>query len=645
MGDADAPPTLKFVSSEAKRVIDALDQQWGGNLVNQNNFYHHMRNFVIDMTSCWSCTGIHWQVAQATQLSNIFFKMALGSDSQGIWMENGSGGHISDLVFEGGLYGMWVGNQQFTSRNITIRDASVAAVYLNWDWGWTFQSLTVENCPVAVDLGTDAASLVLLDSSFINISVAGVRSHYDGITQYNDVLLDNLVFSSSITNIVVMNNGMAALTATSNSSMIASWVQGNVWLNDANQLTSMDLAAAGYAPTKPSALLASDGRFFQKGRPAFDSKMYMRSDAVLEYGVPNDGVTDATQSLQAALYAAAADNTVLFLPYGHYLITDTVYVPPGSRVLGEAWSVLVAGGDPETGKFADAANPVPLLRVGRDGEVGTVQLVDLLLTSEGPQVGSVLVEWNIAGTSAGDAGMWEVHFRIGGAVGTNINPSTCPRGDGSSATEEACSGVHTLLHITSSGSGYFENIWGWVADHDLDYDDQINVYSARGLLCESRGPVWLYGTAFEHNVLYQYNFASAQNVFMGMIQTETPYFQPSANTPFSSIPRIASDPEYCTGDARCDMALAMSVRSSSDVFLYGGGLYSFFSCWDQTCLSESPDCQLELVRIDNESSVHLFGLNTYGSVFMLAQTEDYAKASDNSNTFCSTAAADLMHSL
>lgn len=57
-----------------------------------------------------------------------------------MWMENGSGGFFSDLVFEGGIYGIWVGNQQFTSRNITIRDVSVAAVYLNWDWVWFFFS-------------------------------------------------------------------------------------------------------------------------------------------------------------------------------------------------------------------------------------------------------------------------------------------------------------------------------------------------------------------------------------------------------------------------------------------------------------------------------------------------------------------------
>jgi glucan 1,3-beta-glucosidase len=92
VGDADSTPSIKMVHSGSDvRVIDALDSTWGGNLVNQNNFFHQVRNLVLDMTECDSCTGIHWQVAQATQLSNIHFNMKQNSACQGIWMENGSG--------------------------------------------------------------------------------------------------------------------------------------------------------------------------------------------------------------------------------------------------------------------------------------------------------------------------------------------------------------------------------------------------------------------------------------------------------------------------------------------------------------------------------------------------------------------------
>jgi len=46
---------------------------------NQNNFWRHVRNFVIDMTlmpTNGQVNGIHWQVAQGTSLQNIVINMA-----------------------------------------------------------------------------------------------------------------------------------------------------------------------------------------------------------------------------------------------------------------------------------------------------------------------------------------------------------------------------------------------------------------------------------------------------------------------------------------------------------------------------------------------------------------------------------------
>lgn len=48
-----------------------------------------------------------------------------------------------------------------------------------------------------------------------------------------------------------------------------------------------------------------------------------------------------------------------------------------------------------------------------------------------------------------------------------------------------CQGAHTLLHVSSTGSGYFENIWAWTADHDLDNhlaQGQISIYTGRGVV-------------------------------------------------------------------------------------------------------------------------------------------------------------------
>lgn len=46
-----------------------------------------------------------WQVAQATSLQHIVFEMDQGGNQNGIFMDNGSGGFYSDLIFNGGNYG------------------------------------------------------------------------------------------------------------------------------------------------------------------------------------------------------------------------------------------------------------------------------------------------------------------------------------------------------------------------------------------------------------------------------------------------------------------------------------------------------------------------------------------------------------
>jgi glucan 1,3-beta-glucosidase len=85
--------------------------------INQSNFYRQIRNFNFNMTAMnWTNmdngqtyvpAGIHWQVGQATSITNCNFIMAESIPGQsatavGIYMENGSGGMVSDLTFFGG---------------------------------------------------------------------------------------------------------------------------------------------------------------------------------------------------------------------------------------------------------------------------------------------------------------------------------------------------------------------------------------------------------------------------------------------------------------------------------------------------------------------------------------------------------------
>jgi len=83
------------------------------------------------------------------------------------------------------------------------------------------------------------------------------------------------------------------------------------------------------------------------------------------------------------------------------------------------------------------------------------------------------------------------------------------------------------------------NNWGWVADHEMDLLDhnQISIYSGRGILIESQGPVWLYGSSIEHSMLYNYQVANAKDLYIGHIQSETAYMQsnPNALQPFPPL--------------------------------------------------------------------------------------------------------------
>eukprot|EP00475_Leptophrys_vorax_P008648 TRINITY_DN155_c0_g3_i1.p1 TRINITY_DN155_c0_g3~~TRINITY_DN155_c0_g3_i1.p1 ORF type:complete len:755 (+),score=217.06 TRINITY_DN155_c0_g3_i1:173-2437(+) len=638
VGDAFDMPTIKFIdsSNSDQRVLDSMGAWFSD--VSQNNFYRQIRNLIIDMTECEQCTGVHWQVSQATSITNCVFKAKVGSKSQGMFMENGSGGFFSDLVFEGGMFGMWLGNQQFTIRNVTVRDTSVAAVYLAWNWIWTLKGLHVSNSPIGVSFGAQdgdkVGSLSIIDSDFTNIGTAAIQTAFDKKlnTSAGSLLLDNVKFDVAIGTPLVLNaNGDKPLVAAGEVTVVKSWGQGHVWSNGKSINEEIDMSSL----VQRNANMNAEGTdmYFERSRP-----VYADSDIVdvSTLGVVGDGVTDATDALQAALNQYA-NLKALLLPYGTYVISKTVYLPAGTRLFGQAWSLILAKG----AAFQNAAQPTPVFKVGNFGESGSAELADLMFSTYGPQPGAVLVEWNMRDPAdkQGACGIWDVHFRIGGAVGTEIRYNNCAKGDGTSAPAAQCSGAWALMHLTSKSSLYMQNVWGWVADHDIDESSQINVYNARGFLSESQGPVWMYGTAMEHSVLYQYNFVDASNVAMFTIQTETPYFQPSKNTPFDELRTSSTDPSFCTDDFQCNMAYGLHIANSSNIALYGTGMYSFFNVWDQSCLSASsgPNCQKEITKVTgSNANLQLFNLNTYGAVNMVENTGEYGSAASNSNWFCAT---------
>lgn len=139
-----------------------------------------------------------------------------------------------------------------------------------------------------------------------------------------------------------------------------------MWENGQSIVQARDLAAEGRTSPRPSLLVDSVSKthnFFEKPRPAFDSALFSRVNAVSDLGIANDGKTDVTVALQKAITDAASQNKVLFLPYGTYLINAPLYLPTNTRLLGEAWSVIMIGDANKL--YADPAKPVAAIQVRR----------------------------------------------------------------------------------------------------------------------------------------------------------------------------------------------------------------------------------------------------------------------------------------
>jgi len=168
-------------------------------------------------------------------------------------------------------------------------------------------------------------------------------------------------------------------------------------------------------------------------------------------------------------------------------------------------------------------------------------------------------------------------------------------------------------------------MWGWTADHDLDVGHGQTISTGRGCLVEATKGTWLVGTAFEHNTLYQYNLNNAQNVYAGMQQCESPYWQGPGNvlTPAPWTPESAfGDPTFSncgSGDGQCRMAWYEIISGSSNIFLYSGGFWTFFNNNSLNPCS-GKTCQTNAMEIMGSTKVWIYGLNTRSNVNMIGNS-------------------------
>ncbi|UJR24804.1 hypothetical protein I4U23_006179 [Adineta vaga] len=619
----DRLPTIKCSSNfNGGYVLDGDPYNAWGNLAwgSTNNFFREIRNLRIDMTSmspALGTSGIHWPVGQATALQNIVIEMSTASNTQhqGLFIESGSGGFMSDITFHGGKIGAFLGNQQFTSRNLAFFGCQTAISQI-WNWNWLYKSLSINHCGVGINLSVKSGDkesvggLTVLDSHFYNTTVGIITSASAQSlpTSAGQILLDNVHFEK--TSIAVQSLSNQVLLP--GNQQIHSWGQGHIYIPSSNTYTYVQ---GTLTPPEKSAVLLDGARFLEHSRPEFAEYSADKFITVKSLGAKGDGVTDDTAIIQQIINTYASTK-IIFFDAGAYVHTSTVFIPSYAVIVGEVESTIMANG----AFFGDAKNPKPVWSIGQQGQTGNVQIVDMLFSHKGPVPGAIMMQWNLKSTCAGKSGLWSTHFRTGGAKGTDQSPLNCMKLTGAHKRPE-CQGAFLQLHITSRTSLYMENVWLWVADHNLDYPDhsQIDIFNARTILVESEGPLWMYGTSAEHSVFYQYQFLNAKNIFLGQAQTESAYFQsePPAPEPFTSL-AAWSDPVFdeCTaGDSGCTKGWGLDIINGTNIYIYNAGLYSFFQNWNTSCIGTSDNkyCQDGIFRIrGNSDKVYLWNLETVG---------------------------------
>ena len=348
-------------------------------------------------------------------------------------------------------------------RNLTFNNVETAISHF-WDWGWTYSDVKINDCKVGIDISTNedgaqsTGSITLFDSSIKNTPV-GIRTAHSQDSKpvsAGNVIIENLQIDN--VPIVVENLNSTSLEGSSGSDTIAAWGQGRRYGDGGAEYFQEALTPV----KRPESLLAGDV-YYARSKPQYETLSVDSFSSVRSAGAKGDGTTDDTAALQKVIDEAASSDKIVFFDAGIYVVTKTLEVPANSKIVGEGLSVVMSSGE----FFANMDAPKPVIQVGKEGEKGQVEWSDMILSTQGPQAGAILIEWNLASPAEEPSGLWDVHSRVGGFMGSNQGLAECAKTPNTPhpPVDEKCIAAYMLLHVTPNASGLLmENCWLWVAD-------------------------------------------------------------------------------------------------------------------------------------------------------------------------------------
>lgn len=426
-----------------------------------------------------------------------------GNGHTGIHLGRGSTLGVADVRIERGQNGIWHdGHQQALYKSIYFYQNTIGMLITG---GNTISLIapTFDTCGTGVRNTGGSPWVAIIDGNSINSGVTFIT------TVYPSFIIENL--SKDTTSDVAQVVGGTALGSATH---VDTFTYGNtVGRNPIYGATTT-------TNTRP-AVLAPGGKY-----PVIPAPNYATSpvsdfinvkDAAQNggYVIKGDHSIDEAATLNAVLQYAATNNKIAYFPYGKYRVDSTLLIPKGSRIVGEAWATITGNG----AFFKTESAPKPVVAVGNANDVGTAQISDMRFTVSDVLPGAIVIQFNMAGTSPGQVGLWNSLVTVGGTLGASALVNTC-----TSAAAE-CKGAFIGIHLAPTSSAYIENVWNWVADHMIEGAGGSSIAAKGGVLVESTKGTWLHALGSEHWWLYQLNLKSASNVFVSMLQSETNYDQ------------------------------------------------------------------------------------------------------------------------
>ncbi len=179
---------------------------------------------------------------------------------------------------------------RFTVRNITVNNAQTAVFGL-WNWGWTFQRVTINNCQVGFDLATGGLTE--------DTQTVGAEAIIDAVVTNTPIFVRTSTPSSSLAGSIVLNNVQlnnvptavgvvgGAVVLAGGTMKINSWGQGNVYTgtNPTGKFVRNNIVSAA----KPASLLDGGGFIFGKTRPQYANYATSQIVSVKDHGAVGDG--------------------------------------------------------------------------------------------------------------------------------------------------------------------------------------------------------------------------------------------------------------------------------------------------------------------------------------------------------------------